>query len=190
MCSTYFCLRERIYEPGSVTRITFKDSFTFLASHFTCSFTWLLINFVINKPKKFGHPFSVTYCTCTNYESLFQVRVNYPAFLSGRDGYSSGLSFLCVDVPPFALWSECVNWRNITWSIFDKFIGLEPKSPWHVVEIKQEKAVFCQSVGLTVLFCGLYESSTIILVEIFSDMCCLEDNASWNCQTNIVARSV
>ena len=155
-----------------------------------CSFTWLLINFVVNKPQKFGHPFSVTYCTCTNYESLFQVCVNYPAFPLGRDGNSSGLGFLLVDVPPFALWSECVNWRNITWSIFDKFIGLEPKSAWYVVEIKQEKAVFCQSVGLTVLVCGLYDRSTIILVEIFSDMSCLEDIASWNCQTNTVARSV
>ena len=116
--------------------------------------------------------------------------LNYPAFPLGRDGYSSGLGFLLVDVPPFALWSECVNWRNITWSIFDKFIGLEPKSAWYVVEIKQEKAVFCQSVGLTVLVCGLYDRSTIILVEIFSDMSCLEDIASWNCQTNTVARSV
>ena len=30
----------------------------------------------------------------------------------------------------------------------------------------------------------------IILVEMFSDMCCLEDNASRNCQTNTVAQSV
>ena len=48
----------------------------------------------------------------------------------------------------------------------------------------------CQSVALTLWFCCLYERSTIILVEMFSDMCCLEDNASWNCQTNTVARSV
>ena len=32
-------------------------------------------------------------------------------------------------------------------------------------------------------FCCLYERSTIILVEMFSDMCCLENNASQNCQT-------
>ena len=50
----------------------------------------------------------------------------------------------------------------------------------------------CQSVALTLWFCCLYERSTIILAEMFSDMCCLEDNASWNCQseTNTVARSV
>ena len=42
--------------------------------------------------------------------------------------------------------------------------------------MKQERAAFRQSVGLTLWFCGIYERSTIILVEIFSDMCCLEDN--------------
>ena len=49
---------------------------------------------------------------------------------------------------------------------------------------------FCRSVALTLWFCCLYERSTIILVEMFSDMCCLEDNVSRNCQTNTVARSV
>ena len=39
-------------------------------------------------------------------------------------------------------------------------------------------------------FCCHCESSKIILVEIFSDMCCLVDNASWNCQTNTLARYI
>ena len=39
-------------------------------------------------------------------------------------------------------------------------------------------------------FCCHWERSKIILVEIFSDMCCLVDNASWNCQTNTLARSI
>ena len=56
----------------------------------------------------------------------------------------------------------------------------------HVVEVKRQ--LFCQSVALTLWFCCLYERSTIILGEMYSDMCCLEDNASWNCQTNTVAR--
>ena len=43
--------------------------------------------------------------------------------------------------------------------------------------------IFCRSVALTLWFCSLYERSTIILVEMFSDMCCLEDNISRNCQT-------
>ena len=49
--------------------------FTFWASDFTCGFTLLLMTFVVNKPLQFGHLFSATYCTCTNYKLLFQVRV-------------------------------------------------------------------------------------------------------------------
>ena len=43
---------------------------------------------------------------------------------------------------------------------------------------------------VVLLFCCHCERSKIILVEIFSDMCCLVDNASWNCQTNTLARSI
>ena len=46
-------------------------------SDFTCSFTWLLMTFVVNKPRNFGHLFSSTYCTCTSYESLFQFALTY-----------------------------------------------------------------------------------------------------------------
>ena len=35
--------------------------------------------FVVNEPLKFSHPFSATYCTCTNYESLFQGSVTVKA---------------------------------------------------------------------------------------------------------------
>ena len=41
---------------------------------------------------------------------------------------------------------------------------------------------------VVLLFCCQCERSKIILVEIFSDMCCLEDNASCNCQTNTFNR--
>ena len=51
----------------------------FLASDFTCGFTLLLMIFVVNKLLKFRHLFYATYCTCTNYESLFQVRVTVEA---------------------------------------------------------------------------------------------------------------
>ena len=47
------------------------------SDYFTCSFTWLLITFVVNKPRKLGHLFSSTYCTCTSYESLFQFALTY-----------------------------------------------------------------------------------------------------------------
>ena len=40
------------------------------------------------------------------------------------------------------------------------------------------KDSFFQSVALTLLFYCLYERSTIIMVEMFSDMCFLEDNPS------------
>ena len=43
--------------------ITVEPRFTFWASDFTCSFTWLLMTFVVNKLPKFGHLFSLTYCT-------------------------------------------------------------------------------------------------------------------------------
>ena len=35
--------------------------------------------FFVNNPPKFSHPFSATYCTCTNYEWLFQVHVTVKA---------------------------------------------------------------------------------------------------------------
>ena len=39
-------------------------------------------------------------------------------------------------------------------------------------------------------FCCHCERSKIILVEIFSYVCCLVDNDSWNCQTNTLAPSI
>ena len=55
---------------------------------------------------------------------------------------------------------------------------------------REQQAVFGQSVALTLWFSCLYEKSTIMLIEMFSGMCCLEDNASRNCQTDTVAQSV
>ena len=54
---------------------------------------------------------------------------------------------------------------------------------------REQKATFFRSVALTLWFCCLYETSTIILVEVFSDLCCLEDNVSRKCRANTVARS-
>ena len=56
--------------------------------------------------------------------------------------------------------------------------------------LRTKGSLFCRSFALTLWFCSPYERSTIILVEMFSDMCRLEDNVSRNCQTNTVARSV
>ena len=47
-----------------------------VALDFTSSFTRLLMTFVVNKPSKLGHCSLPHYCTCTNYNSLFQVRAN------------------------------------------------------------------------------------------------------------------
>ena len=110
----------------------------------------------------------------------FSSAFNYLAFLWGRDRLKNSLSFSFMVKSP-----SCLYWQNITWSISSKFIGVEAKSPSLVVENKRQ--LFCQLVAreaLTLFFCCLYERSTIILVEMFSNMCCLEDNASWNCQTN------
>ena len=54
--------------------------------------------------------------------------------------------------------------------------------------MKEQMAAFFVSGSIVVLLA--LERSKIILVEIFSDMCCLEDNASWNCQTSTLARSI
>ena len=78
---------------------------------------------------------------------------------------------------------------KITWSISGKVIGLEAKSPRNIVKMKEKMAGFFLSV-VVLWFCCHCESSKIILVEIFSDMCCLVDNASWNCQTNTLARYI
>ena len=55
---------------------------------------------------------------------------------------------------------------------------------------REQQAGFCQSVALLLWFCGPCEGSTIMLVKMFSDMSCLEDNASRYCKTNTAARSV
>ena len=49
---------------------------------------------------------------------------------------------------------------------------------------REQQAGFCQSVALLLWFCGPCEGSTIMLVKMFSDMSCLEDNASRYCKTN------
>ena len=58
----------------------------------------------------------------------------------------------------------------------------------HCQDERKNGRVFLSVVVLW--FCCHCESSKIILVEIFSDMCCLVDNASWNCQTNTLARYI
>ena len=55
--------------------------------------------------------------------------------------------------------------------------------------MKEKMAGFFLSV-VVLWFCCHCESSKIILVEIFSDMCCLVDNASWNWQTNTLGRYI
>ena len=78
--------------------------------------------------------------------------------------------------------------HKITWSISGKVIGLEANSPRNVVNMKEEMAAFFVSGSVVVLLpLGEIEN---YLVEIFSDMCCLVDNASLNCQTNTLARSI
>ena len=56
----------RKFVPNTVTvckqNLLKVNSQAFWASDFTCSFTSLLITFVVNKPANFGHLFSLTYC--------------------------------------------------------------------------------------------------------------------------------
>ena len=88
-----------------------KRCITFWASEFTCSSTWLLRTFVVNKPAKFGHLFSLTYCTCTNYGSLLQVRVNLYCYI---------FSF------PFAVWkSNSLRFKMSQQKIWGVFNRLE-----------------------------------------------------------------
>ena len=83
--------------------------------------------------------------------------------------------------------------RNFTTNV-SKIVDLKSSSEQIIFRklslgAPDKRQLFCQSVALTLWFRCLYERSTIILVEMFSDMCCLEDNASRNCPTNTVARS-
>ena len=71
---------------------------------------------------------------------------------------------------------------------FRKAISLDAKSARNVVNMKEEMAAFLSVVVLW--FCCHCERSKNILVEIFSDMRCLVDNASVKCQTNTLARSI
>ena len=48
--------------------------------------------------------------------------------------------------------------------------------------LSRTKGSFFQSVALTLCFCCLYERLTISLVEMFSNICFLEDNPSQHCQ--------
>ena len=127
---------------------------------------------------------SISDTSTTRSHELFSI---YPAFLCGREGYSSGLGFsfvveiaLCsLKRMPVLAEYHVIDFQQIPW--------LRGKIP--LICCREQKAAFFQSVALTLWFCCLCEGSTIILVEMFSDMCRLEDNASRNCQTNTVARS-
>ena len=77
---------------------------------------------------------------------------------------------------------------KVTLSFSGKLIGLDAKSPRNIVKIKEEMAAFF--VRGSVVVCCHCEWSKIILVEIFSGKCRLVDNASTNCQTNTLARSM
>ena len=112
---------------------------------------------------------------------------NYPAFLKGRDRYNSGPGFsLSTNWHLLFKVHECTG--EISRGRFEA--NSLSKFPWNVVKMKEEKAAFLSVVELTLWLCCLCEKSTIILVEIFSDMCCLEDNTSCKCQINTVARSI
>ena len=73
--------------------IDLKGQFTFWASDFTCSFTWLLTTFVVNKPAKFGHSFSATYWTCTNYTRYFKFALVYKCYFPFAVSDSKRLRF-------------------------------------------------------------------------------------------------
>ena len=64
-----------------------------------------------------------------------------------------------------------------------------PRSKISLTRCREQKAAFLSVGRLTLWSFGLCERSTIILVEMFSEMCCLKDDVSRNCHTNTVARS-
>ena len=69
--------------------------------------------------------------------------------------------------------NHVVDFRQSHW--------LKGKIPAKCCQDERRNGSFFVS-GSVVVFLPLYESSKIILVELLSDMCCLVDNASWNCQ--------
>ena len=100
----------------------------------------------------------------------------YLAFLSERDGLKKWRGFflrrriaLCsLKRMPVLTEYHVIDFQQIHW--------LRGKIP--LICCREQKPAFFQSVALTLWFCCLCERSAIILVEMFSDMCCLEDNAS------------
>ena len=55
------------------------------------------MNFVVNKPAKFGHSFSATYCTCTNYTRYFKFAlVNIKCYFPFAVWDSKSLKFKCL----------------------------------------------------------------------------------------------
>ena len=80
--------------------------------------------------------------------------------------------------------------RDINYVVdFRQSHWLRGKIPAKHCQDERKNGRFFLSV-VVLWFCCHCESSKIILVEIFSDMCCLVDNASWNCQTNTLARYI
>ena len=128
ICSSNICsLGNRIgYVLGRKVLLGNRQ-FIFWGSEFTCSLTWLLMTFVVNKAWKFGHLFSPTYCTCTNFETLFQVRVNLYWF-----------SF------PFAVWKlNSLKFKMSEqkfWSDFNRlYCGKTEKNIRRNMEFQQER---------------------------------------------------
>lgn len=94
--------------------------FTFWGSDFMGSFTWLLMNFVVNKRRKFGHLFSSTYSIVIVWTG------------------SRYFKFVLISIFsfPFAIW----NSKSLGW----KMSKLKNKSDFYAMSMAelQERGVF------------------------------------------------
>ena len=93
--------------------------------------------------------------------------------------------------------SQTIHWRRMsTHALRQKSSGRFPAKSLAQRQIPREtlsrsKKKWQLFLSVVMLwFCCHCERSIIILVEIFSDMYCLVDNAPWNFQTNTLARSI
>ena len=119
---------------------------------------------------------------------LFSQQLRTFLLLRDRRSVAQHCGSVCTTLPSVAKNVYASAATKITWSISGKVTGLEAKSPRNIVKLDERRNGSFLSV-VVLWFCCHCERSIIILVEIFSDMYCLVDNASWNFQANTLARS-
>ena len=116
---------------------------------------------------------------CWRLAGSFLIPTNNVDHGGAREGAVNFTGEKCLRMRPDV--NHVVDFRQSLW--------LRGKIPAKCCQDERKNGSFFLSV-VVLWFCCHCERSKIILVELFSDMCCLDDIASWNCQTNTLAGSI